>query len=94
MSFSNFSNASFNIFFIFRLAICLFEGLYAFSLLFGLLFKFNNCVFLVVLSLKIGFFLDLLLKLKLLQEVFMSHEDAVRVAYSKFDFLRLTYGLS
>jgi hypothetical protein len=61
MSFSNLRNASFNVLFISGLAICLFEVLDAFSLLLGLLFKLSNCVFLVVLSLNLGFFLDLLL---------------------------------
>lgn len=57
----------------------LFQIVDAFTLLLRLLLELLLCVDLVVFRLNLGFFLDLLLELKLFQEVFVSVQDAVGV---------------
>jgi hypothetical protein len=63
------------------LTVSLFEVGNPLALLLCLFFKLLVGVLLLVFSLEFSFLFNLLLQLQLLQEVFVSHEDAVGIAY-------------
>jgi len=65
MSFRNFGDTGLDVIVLCGLVFSLLESLYAFPLLFSLLFKFRKGVLFVVFSLHFSFFLNLLLKLEL-----------------------------
>lgn len=80
MPLSYLSDAGFNVFFFLGL-VRLLKVHDAFTLFLCLLFKFYYSVFLVTLCLNLSFSFDLFLQLKLFQEIFMSHQDAIRIAW-------------